>query len=75
MSKQMIFVSKDHIQSVKRLYKILFKLHKSLPNELQLIGNAYVRSEFKLHKDASPEHVKVFMKEWGVRNLSNKRNF
>ena len=65
----MIFVSKEHTQTVKRLYKILFKLHKSLPVELQQIGNAYVRNEFKLHKNASPEHVKTFMNEWGVRKI------
>ena len=62
-----MFVAKSHMQTVKRLYKIIFKLHKSLPAELQLIGNSYVRNEFKLHKNASPEHVRVFMTEWGVR--------
>ena len=57
----LMFVAKSHMQTVKRLYKIIFKLHKSLPRELQLVGNAYVRNEFKLHKNAAPEHVKVFM--------------
>ena len=67
MSQQtMMMVSKAHMQSVKRLYKIIFQLHKSLPVELQQIGNSYVRSEFKLHKNASPDHVKIFMTEWGV---------
>lgn len=58
-------VSKAHQQNVKRLYKIIFRLHKSMPDELRDMGNAYVRSEFKLHKNAAPEHVKIFMNEWG----------
>lgn len=66
MSQQIIMVSKAHQQSVKRLYKIIFKLHKSMPPELEAIGNAYVRNEFKLHKNAKPEYVKTFMSEWTV---------
>lgn len=60
----MLMVSKAHQQNVKRLYKIIFRLHKSMPDELREMGNAYVRSEFKLHKNAAPEHVKIFMNEW-----------
>ena len=62
----MILVSKTHIQTVKRLYKIIFQLHKSLPPELKAVGDGYVRNEFKLHKNAAPEHVKTFMTEWSV---------
>ena len=61
-----LLVSKAHQQSVKRLYKIIFQLHKSLPVELRQIGNSYVTREFKLHKNASPQHTDVFMREWGV---------
>ena len=67
----MLMVSKAHQQNVKRLYKIIFRLHKSLPDELREIGNGYVRNEFKLHKNASPEHVKTFMSEWGVSCLQS----
>lgn len=63
--KSTMLVSKAHQQNVKRLYKIIFRLHKSMPDELRDMGNAYVRSEFKLHKNAAPEHVKIFMNEWG----------
>lgn len=62
----MMMVSKAHQQNVKRLYKIIFQLHKSMPTELRDMGNAYVRSEFKLHKNASPEHSKTFLTEWSV---------
>lgn len=58
-------VSKAHQQNVKRLYKIIFQLHKSMPDELQAMGNAYVRSEFKLHKTANPDNTKTFLAEWG----------
>lgn len=61
-----MLVSKEHIKQVKRLYKIIIQLHKSLPEELRILGNGYVRSEFKLHKNANPEHVKKFMIEWSV---------
>ncbi len=62
----MMVVSKAHQQNVKRLYKIIFQLHKSMPEELRQLGNAYVRSEFKLHKTATPEYTKTFLAEWGV---------
>jgi hypothetical protein len=61
-----MLVSKEHMLKVKRLYKILFQLHKSLPPEMKSIGDAYVRHEFKLHKNAAPEHVGKFMSEWTV---------
>lgn len=69
-----MYVSKAHQQTVKRLYKIIFKLHKSLPKELEEIGNSYVRHEFKLHKNAKPEQVKIFMSEWGVSRIISKFN-
>jgi hypothetical protein len=66
MSQQVMLVSKAHQQTVKRLYKIIFQLHKSLPNELRQIGDSYARHEFKLHKNASPEQTHTFMREWSV---------
>lgn len=71
--KIMMFVSKQHQQTVKRLYKIIFRLHKSLPVELKSIGDSYVRNEFKLHKNANPEQTTKFMNEWSVR-LNFKKN-
>ena len=64
--KVLMLVSKEHMFHVKRLYKIIFQLHKSLPPEMKQIGDAYVRHEFKLHKTAAPEHVGKFMSEWTV---------
>jgi hypothetical protein len=66
MSQQVLWVSKAHMQSVKKLYKMIFKLHKSLPPQMAELGNKYVRHEFKLHKNASPEHTQIFLNEWAV---------
>jgi transcription termination factor NusB len=62
----MMLVSKSHKMTVKRLYKIIFQLHRSLPDQMRSIGDAYVRSEFKLHMNASPEYASTFLAEWGV---------
>ena len=64
--KVLMLVSKEHISNVKKLYKIIFQLHKSLPPPMKQIGDAYVRHEFKLHKNAAPEQVGKFMSEWTV---------
>ena len=65
-TQKFMLVSKDHIVNVKRLYKIIFQLHKSLPSDLKQLGDSYVRSEFKLHKNATPEHTAKFLAEWRV---------
>ena len=56
----------SHVQRVRGLYKALLKLHRGLPIELQALGNEYMKSEFKRHKDCEPEFVPTFMTEWTV---------
>ncbi|XP_017786566.1 PREDICTED: succinate dehydrogenase assembly factor 3, mitochondrial isoform X2 [Nicrophorus vespilloides] len=56
--------SQTHIQKVRFLYKTIFKLHKGLPEELQILGNSYTRDEFKRHKKCTNEEAAVFMSEW-----------
>lgn len=68
---QVLLVSKAHMQSVKQLYKMIFRLHKSLPPDMKELGDKYVRNEFKLHKTASPEHTKVFLNEWAVSKVKS----
>lgn len=47
------------------LYRALLKAHKvHLPPEMRQLGDAYVKSEFKLHKKAKPEHLTSFYREW-----------
>lgn len=48
-----------------RLYKAILRSHKRmLPAVMRDIGDAYVRDEFKRHKDAKPEHLNSFFREW-----------
>ena len=48
------------------LYRSILRAHqRHLPNEMRSIGDAYVKSEFKLHKKASkPEQIEQFFEEW-----------
>jgi Complex1_LYR-like len=47
------------------LYRNLLKAHKNhLPPEMRHLGDTYVKSEFKLHKKAKPEHLTAFFREW-----------
>ena len=49
------------------LYRNLLKGHKlHLPPHLRLIGDQYVRAEFKRHKNANEKYVKLFMNEWNL---------
>ena len=48
-----------------RLYKTVLRAHRQkLPHDMRMLGDEYVRSEFRLHKTAKPEHVQPFFKEW-----------
>ncbi|CAD5224274.1 unnamed protein product [Bursaphelenchus okinawaensis] len=46
------------------LYKRILRLHYGLPKELRLMGDSYVKDEFRRHKTASPEQSLLFLKEW-----------
>lgn len=47
------------------LYRLILRTHRSLPLELRTIGDPYVKSEFKLHKDTeNPIHIVGFLSEW-----------
>jgi hypothetical protein len=53
-------------EEVLSLLRSLLRAHKKfLPSEMRNLGDAYVRSEFRLHKSASnPNHISQFMTEW-----------
>ena len=57
----------SHVQQVRRLYKLILRLHRGLPGEMKSVGDDYVRAEFRRHKDAEPQFVPVFMHEWMVK--------
>lgn len=59
-----------HTQRVRILYKTILKLHRGLPNELQVIGTNYTRDEFKRHKGCNEKEGEVFMNEWTVGFLN-----
>ncbi|CAI4225059.1 unnamed protein product [Auanema sp. JU1783] len=46
------------------LYKRILRLHYGLPAPARLMGDSYVKDEFRRHQTASPEHTKVFLQEW-----------
>lgn len=56
----------NHTQKVRFLYKTILKLHRGLPQELQPLGNIYVRDEFRRHKGCNPGEANIFMNEWTV---------
>ena len=43
-----------------------FRLHYALPKEARLMGDTYVRDEFRRHKNVEPAQALVFLKEWAV---------
>ncbi|XP_060872156.1 succinate dehydrogenase assembly factor 3, mitochondrial [Metopolophium dirhodum] len=60
----------NHVQRVRLLYKTILRLHRGLPNELQELGQAYVRDEFRRHKNCNPKETQIFMLEWSKYTLT-----
>ncbi|CAD0193995.1 unnamed protein product [Chrysodeixis includens] len=54
----------DHGSRVRRLYKLIFRVHRALPPELRIMGDNYARDEFKRHKKCNPAEAKIFLTEW-----------
>eukprot|EP01040_Poterioochromonas_malhamensis_P016383 gene16383-18580_t len=47
------------------LYRRILRAHKALPSHLKILGNAYVRSEFHLHKKVTSEkELQIFFTAW-----------
>lgn len=48
-----------------KLFKIIKKLHRSIPADIRLLGDNYVRDEFKRHKcldmNKDQQIIKIFM--------------
>lgn len=55
-----------HTQKVRFLYKTILKLHRGLPQDIQLLGSIYVRDEFRRHKNCNQAEAAVFINEWTV---------
>ena len=48
------------------LYRGILRAHRSLPSHLRNVGDAYVKSEFRLHRTAREPFVAAFLHEWSV---------
>lgn len=46
------------------LYRSILRAHKFLPTEMKELGDAYVKSEFRLHKAAKQEQLDQFFVAW-----------
>ncbi|KAJ8963973.1 hypothetical protein NQ314_005232 [Rhamnusium bicolor] len=57
-------MSYTNIQRVRILYKTILKLHRGLPEELQILGTNYARDEFKRHKSCNSTEAEIFINEW-----------
>nr|VZI48321.1 unnamed protein product [Spirometra erinaceieuropaei] len=53
-----------HPERVRFLYKLILRLHRSLPTEMRLVGDKYVKEEFRKHKTADKQFIGPFMIEW-----------
>ncbi|KAH8310684.1 hypothetical protein KR044_002550 [Drosophila immigrans] len=53
-----------HPQRVRLLYKTILRLHRGLPTELSVLGDNYVRDEFRRHLKCNPMEAQLFMTEW-----------
>ncbi|KAG6610605.1 protein acn9 mitochondrial [Phytophthora cinnamomi] len=50
---------------VLALYKRILTLHRQkLEPHMRVLGDQYVRDEFKRHKSAAPKFVPLFLREW-----------
>ncbi|KAK2750606.1 acetate non-utilizing protein 9 [Myotisia sp. PD_48] len=47
------------------LYRRLLRAHRKLPQDIRLLGDQYVKSEFRAHqKVENPIHIIGFLTEW-----------
>jgi hypothetical protein len=50
---------------VLALYRRILTLHRQkLEPHMRVLGDQYVRDEFKRHKGAAPKFVPLFLREW-----------
>lgn len=64
----------SHVQRVRVLYKTCLKLHRGLPPQMQVIGDAYVKDEFRRHKSATTVQTGAFMEAWAVNQTLILKN-
>ncbi|KAF9647333.1 ACN9-domain-containing protein [Thelephora ganbajun] len=49
------------------LYRALLRAHRVLPSEMRSLGDDYVKSEFRKHKDVTnPVYIMGFLTQWKI---------
>ncbi|PPQ63572.1 hypothetical protein CVT24_004869 [Panaeolus cyanescens] len=49
----------------KKLYRRLLRAHRNLPADMRPLGDGYVKSEFRRHKEVTnPAHIIGFLSQW-----------
>ncbi|KAF9457868.1 hypothetical protein BDZ94DRAFT_1174785 [Collybia nuda] len=47
------------------LYRRLLRAHRALPSDMRMLGDNYIKSEFRLHKDVTNNvHIIGFLSQW-----------
>jgi len=49
-----------------KLYREIFKLHRTLAPALRFLADEFVRSEWKRHKNADARFITTFKSEWNA---------
>lgn len=57
-------MSADHVSRVRKLYKLILRIHRGLTTELRILGDNYARDEFKRHKQCNMDEANIFLNEW-----------
>ncbi|KAG2132946.1 ACN9-domain-containing protein [Suillus clintonianus] len=64
------------------LYRRLLRAHRRLPVEMRLLGDDYVKAEFRRHREiTNPVHIMGFLTQWKMyldelpRDPSDSRSF
>ena len=47
-----------------RLFAGILRAHRALPQQMRALGDAYVREEFRKHRDAKDKFLPAFFREW-----------
>ena len=48
------------------LYARVLRAHRTLPRAMRIVGDAYVKEEFRKHRTATPAFLPAFFAEWNA---------
>uniref|UniRef100_A0A0A9YDQ3 Succinate dehydrogenase assembly factor 3 n=1 Tax=Lygus hesperus TaxID=30085 RepID=A0A0A9YDQ3_LYGHE len=57
-------IGDPHVRRVRYLYKVILRLHRGLPEDLNKLGTAYMKDEFKRHKTCDVVTASKFLSGW-----------